>query len=213
MAEPRNVASTGRTAPIVADLGRPETPEETAARKAETSRKHRANQTLRNLIWSLVATLIVVLLLVLVVVRPDSTTQATVDYREVASQTIAPEGRTLLVPDLPEGWTANAASLRTIDQVKTWYIGFITPQKQFIALEQGFDANPTWLASHFAKKSSAPEQIDVDGTTWTETRAVEDPGNYARVWNIDLEAEDDLVLYGTASMEEFTILATTLGLD
>ena len=36
---------TGR--PIVAELGRPETPEETAARKAERARKRRANQTAR----------------------------------------------------------------------------------------------------------------------------------------------------------------------
>ena len=198
---------------IVAELGRPETPEETAARKAENSRKHRANQTLRNLVWSLVATLIVVLLLVLVVVRPDPQVLDRVDYREVASQTIPPEGRSLIVPTLPEGWTANAASLRTIDQVTTWYIGFITPQNQFIALEQGFDANATWLASHFAKNSSSPEQIDVDGTTWTETLGTENPGNYERVWSLDLENEDDLVLYGTATTEEFTILATTLGLD
>ena len=203
MAEPR----------IVAELGRPETPEETAARKAENSRKHRANQTLRNLVWSLVATLAVVLVLVLVVVRPDPAVLQPVDYATVAEQTVAPEGRTLLVPNLPEGWTANAASLRTIDQVSTWYIGFITPRGQFIALEQGFDANDTWRAEHFADKSSSPEQVDVDGLAFVETLGVENPGNYARVWVRDLDGDDVLVLYGTASAEEFAILATTLGLD
>ena len=39
---------------IVAELGRPETPDETAERKAETSRKHRAGQTTFNLVVALI---------------------------------------------------------------------------------------------------------------------------------------------------------------
>jgi hypothetical protein len=35
---------------VVAELGRPETPEETAARKAESSRVYRSSQNFRNLI-------------------------------------------------------------------------------------------------------------------------------------------------------------------
>lgn len=204
---------TDRSAPIVAELGRPETPQETADRKAAQSRLHRANQTVRNLVWSLVATLIVVLLLVLVVVRPDPAPIDPVDYREVASQTVAPDGETLIVPNLPEGWTANAAALRTVDQVETWYIGFITPLGRFIGFEQGFDANDTWLAEHFAEESSAPKSIDVDGREWTEVLGVEDPGNFARVWASELEDDERVVLYGTAEVEEFTILATSLGVD
>ena len=57
--------------PIVAELGRPETPEETANRKAERSRLHRSNQTALNLVAALIVCLVVVLLIVLVVVRPD----------------------------------------------------------------------------------------------------------------------------------------------
>lgn len=196
----------------VAGLGRPETPQETADRKAAQSRLHRANQTVRNLVWSLAATLIVVLLLVLVVVRPDPEPLPAIDYREVATQTVAPDGETLIVPNLPEGWTANAASLRTSDQVETWYIGFLTPLGRFIGFEQGFDTNDTWLAEHFAEESSAPETIDVDGRKWTEVLGVEDPGNFARVWVSEREDDDQVVLYGTAGAEEFTILATSLRL-
>ena len=196
---------------IVAELGRPETPEETAVRKAAQSRLHRANQTVRNLVWSLVATLIVVLLLVLVVVRPDPAPVASVDYREVAAQTVAPEGAALIVPKLPEGWRANAASLRTVDQVETWYIGFITPKGQFIALEQGFDANETWLAGHFAESSTEPQAVP--GLDFTEVLGREDAGNYERVWTTELDGDDRVVLYGTAGVEEFGLLATSLGLD
>ena len=55
---------------IVAELGRPETAEETAQRKAENSRKHRANQTALNLVGATVASLAIVAFLVIVVVRP-----------------------------------------------------------------------------------------------------------------------------------------------
>ena len=61
----------GKQPAIVAELGRPETPEETAARKAENSRKRRANQTAFNLIVATIASLGIVLFLVVVVVRPN----------------------------------------------------------------------------------------------------------------------------------------------
>lgn len=196
---------------VVAELGRPETPEETADRKAAQSRLHRANQTVRNLVWSLVATLIVVLVLVLVVVRPDPAPVEPVDYREVASQTVAPEGEALIVPDLPAGWTANAASLRTVDQVPTWYIGLITPLGQFIGFEQGFGTNDTWLANHFADETTAPEPVD--GLDWVEVLGIGDAGNSARVWSRSLPGDDAIVLYGTATEDEFAALVTSLGLE
>lgn len=197
---------------IVAELGRPETPEETATRKAEQSRLHRANQTVRNLIWSLVATLIVVLLLVLVVVRPDPAPRPAIDYATTASQVIPPEGKSVIVPVLPDEWSANAAELRTRDQVSTWYIGFLTPRATFIAIEQGFDANETWLANHYAERSSEASSVDVDGRRWTEVLGLADAGNYERVWHTEL-GDDVIVLYGTASPEDFTILAASLGLE
>lgn len=198
---------------IVAELGRPETPEETAARKAAQTRLHRANQTVRNLVWSLIATLIVVLVLVLVVVRPDPGPLPTIDYRTVGSQAVAPDGKAIIVPALPDDWSANAAQLRTVDQVPTWYIGFITPRGQYIGFEQGFDANETWLAAHYADVSTDPETIDVDGREWVQVLGTEDPGNFATVWSTDIDGNDAIVLYGTASVEEFTILATSLGLE
>src|SRR5207342_1416059 len=57
--------------PIVAELGRAETPAETAERKAKASAKRRSNQTAINLVIALVASLGLVLLVVLVVVRPE----------------------------------------------------------------------------------------------------------------------------------------------
>src|SRR6188768_3017135 len=106
-------SSAKKAAPIVAELGRPETPEETAARKAESSRRHRANQSMRNLGWSLGVSLLVVLFLVLVVVRPDPGTTGAVDYAAAAQEAQPGIDVALVSPELPDGWSANAAEIRT----------------------------------------------------------------------------------------------------
>ena len=54
---------------IVAELGRPETASETAARKAENSRLYRQRKTVNNLTLSLLVSLGMVLLIVLIVPR------------------------------------------------------------------------------------------------------------------------------------------------
>ena len=103
-------ASPDRPPRVVAELGRPETPDETAARKAENSRKHRANQTLRNLVLALLASLAVVLVLVLVVVRPDGAPRQARDYRADATNSQAQAGQTLAAPPLPTGWSPSHQS-------------------------------------------------------------------------------------------------------
>ena len=103
---------------IVAELGRPETPEETAARKAENSRAHRANQTTRNLVLALLASLAIVLFAVLIVVRPTANLVAPVNYQTVAAQAQKNVTETLAAPALPAGWHSNDAELKT-DSGKT----------------------------------------------------------------------------------------------
>jgi hypothetical protein len=199
---------------IVAELGRPETPEETAARKAENSRKHRANQTLRNLVYSLVATLVVVLVLVAVVVRPNPDARGTVDYHQVATDAQVDADVPLSNPDLPDTWTANDASLTTsTDGISTWYIGFITPDSQFISLKQGIAANETWVAQQLDLLAPT-STTDVGGLTWDvyDNREGKDPGNlaYSMVTTVD---GTSYVLSGTADTDEFTDLATDIAED
>jgi hypothetical protein len=204
-------AGQGADRPIVAELGRQETPEEMAARKAENSRKHRANQTTRNLVASLAASLLVVAFLIFVVARPDSSLLDTVDYAAVAAEANLPNG-TALAPVLPPSWEANAAEIRESGGVTVWYIGFLTPDGQFIALEQGFDANETWLASHLPNPATAGQQ-STDGVDWsTSTSTESNVGNNATVWT-HADGPDDIVLYGTASDSEFFILATAIAAE
>ncbi|CAN5334169.1 hypothetical protein BH09ACT5_BH09ACT5_18840 [soil metagenome] len=196
--------------PIVAELGRPETPEKTAARKAATSRRHRANQTLLNLVVALIGSLALVLLLVTVVVRPAPAPTEGVDYATVATQAQPEAAAPLLSPVLPPGWSANDARFGTAQQVPTWYIGFLTPGEQYIGLDQGIGANPTWQAALLdnARETGA---VTYEGVEWTvyDRRAAGDPGNYA--YSLAATHGDSTVLlHGTASDEEFALLATAI---
>ena len=197
---------------IVAELGRPETPEETAARKAENSRKHRANQTLRNLIWSLVASVALMLLIVIVVVRPDQPDREAVDFAAVAAEAQPTIDEPLAVPVVPAQWKSNNADLgESNDGVSSWYIGFITPSSQFIALNQGIDANPTWLITLLDQHLATGTET-VDGREWTvyDARDSDDPGNLA--YAMVTEAGDSTyVLYGTADDNEFRTFAGSVG--
>ena len=134
---------------VVAELGRPETPEETAARKAENSRLYRARKTPNNLVLSLIVCVAVAFVIFLAVPRGDMNFDNTVDWKSLTAtaQTGVPE--TLGSPDLPEGWRANTAAYRNgaADGVDVWFIGFLTPSDEFIGMSQAFDANDTWVAT------------------------------------------------------------------
>jgi hypothetical protein len=196
---------------IVAELGRPETAEETAARKAENSRKHRANQTLRNLLWSLLASVALMLLIVIVVVRPDQPPREPVDFEAAAAETQPGISETLATPALPPGWNANSAELRrSRDDISTWYIGFITPSENFVAVNQGIGANPTWLLTLLDQGEPTGTEV-VDDVEWTvyDNRDGEDPGNLAYAM-VTEAGNSTFVLNGTADDNEFRTIAGSL---
>ena len=198
---------------VVAELGRPETPEETAARQAENSLKHRQRQTVTNLVLALGASLLVVLALVLLVPRSDAPIERDVDVAAVAEQAQVVSDDPLAVPELPEGWRANAAELRTsnVDGVTAWYAGYVTPSNEYAGMYQGLDANPTWAAGLLAR-TLATGITTVDGVEWTvydNRDAGDDVGN-ARYGLMTEAGGSIFVLLGTATPEEFEDLAAAL---
>ncbi len=196
--------------PVVAELGRPETPDETAERKAEASERHRAGQTPFNLIVALAASLLAVLVVVLVVVRPDPPAREPVPYQSIAAQ--AGARATLAAPRLPSGWSANAAQFdpSPTDGVATWYVGFITPDDRFIAIKQGIDANPTWLANQVSN-TPATGTRDIGGISWTvyDRRGTTDPGNFAYTLTTT-NRSSSFVVFGTAVDSEFNVIGAAL---
>jgi hypothetical protein len=199
---------TGR---IVAELGRPETPEETAARRAENSRAHRANQTTRNLILALIASLAIVLFVVLVVVRPAGDLVRPVNYHSVARQAQQTVSETLADPTLPKTWTSNDAELKTdTGTTVTWYIGLITPKRQFIAIEQGIHTSDTWFGSLLGKAPVTGHRT-IDGVDWTvyNERESSSAGNFQYSLAATIHGSH-FVLHGGADNAEFAQLATAI---
>lgn len=204
---------TGRPQPIVAELGRPETPQETADRKAESSRNYRQRKTINNFWFSLIVTVGLVILIVIMVPRNDTPRDTTVDFRAIGAQAQEAMPVDLAVPELPSDWTSNAAEIRTApqDDIKTWYVGLITPSKQYLGLTQAVDSNATWLVTEL-KQSVATGTVSIDGVQWTEydNRTTDrDVGNVK--YALTTEAgRSTFVIYGTASPEEAAALASSI---
>jgi hypothetical protein len=199
--------------PVVAELGRPETAEETAARKAKNSRNHRERQTTRNLVYALIASLAVVLVIVLAVPRSNEALERDVDVAAVAAQAQAANDEPLAVPELPEGWSANAAELRRseTDGITAWYAGYLTPSDEYLGVYQGLDANATWAADLLAR-TLATGTVQIDGVDWTvydNRDSSADVGN-AR-YGLSTESGSTIfVLIGSATDAEFATMAAAL---
>lgn len=207
--------ATGR--PIVAELGRPETPEEKAARVAANRAKRRANQTVINLIASVGASLLFVAFLVAVVVR-EAPTPPAVDYQATAAELEAGGQFDIVAPVVPPTWSANRAGLDGSGGVTEWYVGFVTDpvatEAGFIALVQGFNGNPTWLSDLLRNPRSEGEQVTIGDIDWTlyDRRGAAQLGTreYALVTETD---GSTIVLYGTAEESEFELLATAIAAE
>lgn len=209
---PRSHPPRPREPAIVAELGRPETPEETAARKAEDSRRHRAKQTSANLWLSLLATVAVAVVLVLIVPRGDNAIDPDIDYTSLAANAQSSVTSPIAVPALPDGWKANAAELRTTGSggVVSWYVGFITPERDYLAYSQGIDANSTWLANLLDDHAATGTRA-IGGLDWDvyDDRDDRDPGNLAYALSTALDGQV-YVIYGTAEEAEVSELASAL---
>jgi hypothetical protein len=202
-----------RQPPVVAELGRPETPAETAARQAEASRNHRSRQTVNNLIYSLLATVAVVAVIVLLVPRGQPGVTPNVDYATIAAQAQGAEPDPLVSPKLPAGWKSNSAMLRTKtpDGIDSWYIGLITPSQQYVGVTQGFKANPTWLAVQ-VNQTLAKGTTTIDGVLWDvydNRNSGANNGNVAYALTTAAGAST-YVVFGTATPAEIEVVARAL---
>jgi hypothetical protein len=215
--------SSPKPARVVAELGRPETPEETNARKAEQSRKYRANKTINNLWLSLIVCVGVVIVIVVLVPRGNASLLAPVDYKAVASSAQEAFPVPVASPELPSTWSANAAELRSspgtgsaATDVPYWYIGLVTPSNAYIGLEQavGTTANggtDAWLADQL-HNTAATDTVTIDGVQWTvydNRQTANDVGNASYALTTQSGAST-YVLLGTGTTDEFTQVAESI---
>lgn len=204
---------------IVAELGRPETPQETADRKAASREAHQRNQTTFNLVTAIVASLLVVGAVVLFTAAPNAATAP----RKVAYASIAADASasiplkdgvrtTLAAPAIPASWYANRAvwSATTADKVPRWAIGFITAKQQYIGLDQGVGGDDSWVENVLQSKLATGTE-SVGGVSWTvyDHRKAANAGNLAYALSATF-GQSEVVLSGTADDAEFRQLATAV---
>lgn len=193
---------------IVAELGRPETPDETAARKAESSRVYRSSQNTRNLIAALLVTLAVVLVIIFAVPRGSLPEREPIDVAAIAEQVAETEGRTVIAPDAPEDWVVNSAQVAG-DEVRTWTVVYAPPQG-FLRFAQGFDADPAWAARALSG-ASVTDTVTIAGITW-DRYDIADPGSAGNV-TVALSAPagpDTVLIYGRADDDTLEQAATAV---
>lgn len=185
---------------VVAELGRPETPDETAARKAEASRVYRSSQNTRNLVAALLATLAVVAVIVFAVPRGTPPEREPIDVAAVAERIGDAEARAVIAPALPDGWVVNSARIDGDSSVRTWTIVYAPAgedDRGFLRVAQGFDADEAWPARVLS--GAAPvDTASIDGVVWDRYEL--DP---TRTGNISVAlattaGSDTILIYGAA---------------
>lgn len=201
-----------KSAPIVAELGRPETPEETAARKAASSKAYRSSQTMRSLVAALLVTLAVVLVIVFAVPRGEPTAAEDIDVVGIAANVESTMDRSAVVPELGDFWRVNAAALESGATV-VWDVTLAPAdddERGFIRMAQAFDADVAWAPQRL--NGVAPtDSVDIGGLEWD----VFAPGKAGADQNINYaigtQAGDDYVLlYGSRSAASTAELAESL---
>jgi hypothetical protein len=204
---------------VVAELGRPETKAETATRKATDSHNYRQRKTVNNLVFSLLVTLGLVLVIFLLVPRGvDKFSAQDVDVVTLAAEASPTAGRTLVAPEVPEGWKAKQARLLQSDGVNYWRINYTTVDEatgveSFAAVVQAFtsDGSPVdddWIADQLERQEpTGKEQLaGVDWVVYDHPERSPDETNVS----FALEAtwkQDTILIYGTDTPATLRLLA------
>jgi hypothetical protein len=200
---------------VVAELGRPETPEETAARKAENSRLYRQRKTVNNLVFSLLVC--VGLMFAFVMLVPEGKgnfTERDVNVAKLAQDAESTAGLPLAQPEVADSWQAKQAELRFAkdDQTTFWYIGYTTPD-DYAAVAQGFTAElkpagEHWIATQLESKSATGTK-NIGGVQWTVyDHHTDSPDNSNVLYGLETKIDNSsLIVSGTASPKHIDQLA------
>lgn len=204
---------------VVAELGRPETAAETAARKAENSRLYRERKTVNNLVFSLLVTLGLVAVIFLMVPRGvGGFEDHAVDVPALAADASPSAGRALAAPEVPDAWKAKQAVLRASGGVNTWRINYTTVDETtgaeaYAAVVQAFtsDGSPVeegWIADQLEQQAATGSE-SIGGIDWTVYEHTDrDPDSANMLFGLQGEWNGDtLLVFGTDSPATIRVLA------
>ncbi|HPT94916.1 MAG TPA: DUF4245 family protein [Microbacteriaceae bacterium] len=199
-----------RTPRVVAELGRPETSQETADRKAESSRLYRVRKTPSNLVWALLVSLGVVLVMVMITPRGDGAPREDIDIAAAAAEVASSYDVTPIVPSIPVDWGVNQAALTSSsDGIASWNVSLV-PAEGFIRLSQGFDADTAWTARTL-DGSPPRDTVTIEGVEWT-VYINQDPAAFGNVaYALSTTAgNDQIVVYGSSGVSLIELVASSI---
>lgn len=187
---------------IVAELGRPETAQETADRKAASSQAYRSSKTFRNLVAALLITVALVAVIYFGVPRGSLPEPEPVDVAAVAEDASASLGQTLLVPVVPDTWRANSARL----EGSMWRVVY-APPSGFVRVAQGFDSDDAW-ATRVLGGFAPTDTVTIDGIEWDEYKIPASARTDSVSYALSTDAGADTVLiYGATTADTAAIAA------
>ena len=199
---------------VVAELGRPETPQETAERKARDRVLRRSRQNFRNLLASLGACLAAVVLIVLLVPRGTGVQQPAIDVRAAAAQYGDTAGQPLIAPKVPSSWKSNAAALRGTGDASSWYVGYVIGGSGYAGITEGLPGDSTLLdtALDGAKPTGTTSIGGLPWRVYDRRQSDTDTGNVA--YGLATKIGKVVVaVYGTASATQVRGLAAAVATD
>ncbi|MFL1999653.1 MULTISPECIES: DUF4245 family protein [unclassified Microbacterium] len=198
---------------VVAELGRPETAEETAARKAEFSRRYRSSKTFPSLLAAILATLAIMFVVVLGVPRGTPAEAPPIDVTAESAALAADLGHPVIDPAVPDDWRVNAARIEG-GSVDAWTISYAPrAERGFLNIAQGFGASESWPAE-MLRGATTSATVTIDGIEWAEYSISDAAGAGNISYALATTAGDDRVLvYGTAAPDIAKAAASAVTAD
>ena len=174
---------------------------------SDSAARHRARQTVINLILALGASIGLVVTLVLIVPRDDSSRIREIDYTAISQKSKADSGLNVITITPPENWWSNNAMLTTnnIDTVPVFKAGFVGSDIKYVGYTQAFNANPTWLALSLNGKVLTKEYSSKH-YTWDVYESIvrnEPKKTMDYIMVLNYKDQDYMLVYGVAEDSEF----------
>ncbi len=174
---------------------------------SDSAARHRARQTVINLILALGASIGLVVTLVLIVPRDDSSRIREIDYTAISQKAKADSGFDVITITPPENWWSNNAMLTTnnIDTVPVFKAGFVGSDIKYVGYTQAFNANPTWLALSLNGKVLTKEYSS-NHYKWDVYESIvknEPKKTMDYIMVLNYKDQDYMLVYGVAEDSEF----------
>lgn len=141
-------------------------PEAAPASATRETPSRRGMGTLPAMVISMVVILAAVVAWMALVPRVSEISQPAVDVGSVARQVRGETSWQISQAQLPAGWKATSVRFTPAgDGLRTWHVGYLSPEGNYISIDQTQAATDVWVAAETAN-GEAEGTVAAGGTTW-----------------------------------------------